>query len=643
MPAPQASQTGGLPFPEKGSLKKVPFARMLRDLARAQMTGRLYLLSGETKKVVFFEEGTPVFVRSNVLAECLGQILAGEGLITQEQCDQTLEAIRRTGKKQGELLVEMGILSEENLRYALAAQLRQKLWAVFEWERGRYRFQPGPTNQDIRIELGRSPEGLVLEAIQNVVTEDRAGRALEPYLSTYPVLRHASKFDGKALGMLPEEIFFAKCLDGSRTVSEVLDENLQPEPPTPKALLHGLLQAGVVQLAKKVRKAGSRPKPPQLVPDHLDDTELAPEHEARSTITEYEDTPLPGELPAGLGDPNQDGPDGGFDSVALEASGPIPTDLAAELEAAESDAVDPSFDADIELSDEDVALVEDDEDEDDEDDGATDSGDTGGDGAKDGRAQAEDDFEATRERAGVPELMQALPRAEAEAGAPEPIDDLVSMEELDDVDLDPMGDLDDLGDGFDGDLADDGDGLDADDDLMGSLEADDDLALDAADDDLLLEGGEEPTTAHSADPLANVQPRAPDPPPADSSTRDEMQAARDFADAEAALAQNDFAMAVVRLESAYASGFDVAELHAMLAYARFMALGDPDQASEAFELLAYAESVDPNLDLVHAYRGAILRAIGKPGQARSSLERALEINPYCDLAMQIMDSLGAAG
>ena len=78
-------------------------------LSRARATGTLYLLREETKKVVFFEKGTPVFVRSNVQSECLGQRLATDGLITQEQCDQTLEAIRRTGKKQGELLVEMGI------------------------------------------------------------------------------------------------------------------------------------------------------------------------------------------------------------------------------------------------------------------------------------------------------------------------------------------------------------------------------------------------------------------------------------------------------------------------------------------------------------------------------------------------------
>jgi tetratricopeptide (TPR) repeat protein len=49
--------------------------------------------------------------------------------------------------------------------------------------------------------------------------------------------------------------------------------------------------------------------------------------------------------------------------------------------------------------------------------------------------------------------------------------------------------------------------------------------------------------------------------------------------------------------------------------------------------------MDPSLDLVHAYRGAIYRALGQPTRAREALDRALELNPYCELAMQIMDSL----
>ena len=59
-----------------------------------------------------------------------------------------------------------------------------------------------------------------------------------------------------------------------------------------------------------------------------------------------------------------------------------------------------------------------------------------------------------------------------------------------------------------------------------------------------------------------------------------------------------------------------------------------------FELLDYAQQMDPSLDLVHAYRGAIHRAQGDIPQAREALDRALELNPSCELAMEIMDAIG---
>jgi tetratricopeptide (TPR) repeat protein len=66
---------------------------------------------------------------------------------------------------------------------------------------------------------------------------------------------------------------------------------------------------------------------------------------------------------------------------------------------------------------------------------------------------------------------------------------------------------------------------------------------------------------------------------------------------------------------------------------------DVETANHAFELLDYAQNMDPSLDLVHAYRGAIHQALQQPQQAKDALDRALELNPYCELAIELMDRL----
>jgi len=294
----QAPPDSDLGFPAKGSLKRVPFAFLVRDIARAGTTGNLYLLAGETKKVVFFVEGRPTAVRSNVPTEFLGQILTDQGLITQEQCDNTLEAIRRTGKKQGELLVEMGILSEGNLRYGLDEQVRHKLFEVFGWDDGRFQFKVGgepgaASGQPIDMPV----ETLIVSGVQERWTEDRARAALKALGERFPAVNPRWTGDASPLELLPEELYFLRCLDGSRTIDELLTRKYDPEVPQVSTLLFGLIAAGVVD-AGEIKLARRLPPPrPNLAPPSLSDEALTPKFEQLSAITEYEDTPLPDKLP----------------------------------------------------------------------------------------------------------------------------------------------------------------------------------------------------------------------------------------------------------------------------------------------------------------------------------------------------------
>jgi tetratricopeptide (TPR) repeat protein len=750
MATAQAAEEPQLGFPSKGSLRRFPFPRLVREVARANLTGSLYLLSGATKKVVFFEHGQPVFVRSNVLSECLGQVLAQEGLITQEQCEQTLEAIRRTGKKQGELLVEMGILSEGNLRYGLQAQLRTKLFDIFSWEEGRYQFKSDAPNQVFGVRLDASAEGVILAAIQEVYSEERARASLRPYDDQYPILR--SGLPERGLELLPEEQHYALCLDGSRSVRHLMQTPAEVPVPTPAALLFGLIQAGIIHVAGEPQPARAAPPPPNRPGLLRGDDELAPAFEAQDVVTEYEDTPLPGELPkvrgllgdheadfAGVED--EEGPASGPTMHSSSAPRPKPPEalVAAEPsgveefeEAAFSGLMDEegSSSSSLQLSPP----------------PSSSSSASAGSGAA--SASSPDSVSsagwesstpsAASPRAATPSSSSSsaprgsTPSAPALDPSPpsplpfeakpavfdvDPIDidtvadnsqvraamqldagevyeseparferfeeqlppistdnigeDLLGADELDDIDLGEPRRIDDFASDTTAlDFGTAGHDLEPED--LGieppSIEAD----LDEADlDELELveeTDGAPVEVARSEDlvdfdELDNIDlDRGPGPawPPelapvpfpgetpsysGPESTMEEDQSpemigAMRFNEAEAALGAADYDQAVALLEDAYENGFDVAELHAMLAYARFMAAGeDPDTAQHALELLDYAQQMDPSLDLVHAYRGAIYRALHQPQRAREALDRALELNPYCELAMQIMDSL----
>ena len=124
----------------RGSLAREPFARLLQRIYAEQRTGALLLSRGETKKIVYFSGGYPVSVRSNVLGECLGQILVARRMINQEVLEESLRRMREQKRHQGEILVEMGALSPHNLERALVGQMEAKLYEVFSWRTGTFRF-----------------------------------------------------------------------------------------------------------------------------------------------------------------------------------------------------------------------------------------------------------------------------------------------------------------------------------------------------------------------------------------------------------------------------------------------------------------------------------------------------------------------
>jgi hypothetical protein len=695
--APLGSPSGAsLGFPLKGTLRRSPFPKLVRQLARTKSTGSLYLLNGNTKKVVFFDRGEPISVRSNVTAECLGQILAREGLITQAQCDQTLESIRRTGKKQGELLIEMGILSEGNLRYGLEAQLRHKLFDIFAWDDGRYQYKPDIAGDDYGLRFNTDAQGLILTALLETSDEPRAAAALEPYLDRFPVIDADQDI---RLDLTPEERYFLACLDGSRDIGELLTA---ADPPVPSAalLLYAAIQSGIAKLAKTQRQPRSRPTPPtdgRTRPD----AELEPGYAPHLTITSYEDTPVPGQLPKA---PDVE-IDDDFDEAELP---PSQREVDSALVAAERDTPDETFDEDLVLSDDALLdepgdstpagaiLVADPADsgmfakvplDDDDDEQASPASAESFDRAAsspgfdqatsspgfdqatsspgfepDPTLDLEDELEEIEELEELDELDELDEPSETDdvaepvAAALEPpaADELAADDELPPADdlVALAAELDDLDD----DLALDGALAALDDDvplealaesLDESLTADDDLALDPADElvalddlddlddlELGLDGAPEPD-AEPELPLGDFDP--------DSTAEADVEtmAALYFADGETAVAERRWADAIAQLEAAYENGVDVAELHVLLAWSRFQASGEsPEMADHALELLAYAQEMNPNLAAVHAYRGAVLLALGDAHGAQDAAQLALDIDPYDELAIDVLDRLG---
>jgi DNA-binding response OmpR family regulator len=241
----------------RGTLKRTPFARVLQRLFARRSTGSLLLMRDTTKKIVSFVDGYPVSVRSNVLAECLGQILLQQRLISNEALQESLRRMKAEKRQQGEILVEMGVLSPYNLSRALVEQLEAKLFEVFSWPDGQYMFKVGQPPEGDALRLDRSPAALILEGIRRHYPVSRQDSVLTAYAGKYVALSPDPVLRLQEVTSDPGEQQFVKDIDG-RTRLETVIDSARISRDRARLLLVALSQAGMIEPADApIRKHGT--------------------------------------------------------------------------------------------------------------------------------------------------------------------------------------------------------------------------------------------------------------------------------------------------------------------------------------------------------------------------------------------------
>ncbi len=207
----------------EGDLTSTPFPKLLHDLYALQLTGLLHLNHADRKKAIYFKSGYPIFVRSNMVRECLGNILALKELITQQECEESLRTVRESGKMQGEVLVEMGLLKQEQLPDVLRIQATEKLLEIFSWQEGTFHFTQAVNFKKSITQIDLSPANIILQGIRNSYNEAKVDQLLKPHLKSYPALSENPHFRFQDVELIQREAkILAEC-NGCDTCEKILD------------------------------------------------------------------------------------------------------------------------------------------------------------------------------------------------------------------------------------------------------------------------------------------------------------------------------------------------------------------------------------------------------------------------------------
>jgi two-component system, OmpR family, response regulator len=223
--AAPAAASKGPPRPEGKLEDNLP--ELISAFHLAQQTGELTLQKGKVKKTIFFEKGRPCFAISNLLTDRFGPFLVRVGKITQAQLELVTAAADKSGRRSGDVLVEMALLKDTEKLYYVAQQVKAIAYSTFGWEEGEYRlhFADRAAREAIKIDLHAA--SLIVRGIKKLYRPERLYRLLSPEDRLLPSQEpsyglHEVELERWEAELLPR-------VDGTRTVAEIVHLANRPE------------------------------------------------------------------------------------------------------------------------------------------------------------------------------------------------------------------------------------------------------------------------------------------------------------------------------------------------------------------------------------------------------------------------------
>lgn len=248
---------------EPGDLSRTPLAAILLEAWSLRATGELTVHQPGGNSRLFFRAGMPVGAQTFAGFHPLGQILLGRGLIDIETLGRSLAEMAGSGRRQGDVLVEMGAVSQEVVDRALEDQQAAYVSLIAGLSDGAFRFD---FDAPIPAWAGRvlvAPMRAVVDALDTPQGEALCASALA--LAQGPIaLAHRHGDISLVFSWTVEEEELLRRLETASAASEVLATPGIPLSHA-RAVLAALLLLGVAEPAGEVfdlDALGSQAEPP---------------------------------------------------------------------------------------------------------------------------------------------------------------------------------------------------------------------------------------------------------------------------------------------------------------------------------------------------------------------------------------------
>ena len=141
---------------------------LLQFLAAGRKSGTLKFDQGKVTKQVYFKNGMIVGSKSNDPREYLGQVLLHYGKVDEDQLKAARELQRTSGAKLGEVLVQQGFLTDDEVLAILKTRTLDAIYDLFVWTEGDFEFYDEDSPPDDLPLVEVEPTNVIMEGIYRI-------------------------------------------------------------------------------------------------------------------------------------------------------------------------------------------------------------------------------------------------------------------------------------------------------------------------------------------------------------------------------------------------------------------------------------------------------------------------------------------
>ncbi len=217
----------------KGNLEVLNLSDIFQSLSLNQHTGTLRVTDGKREKLIYFAQGEITLLSSDKKL-MIGEMLVASGKISQEDLDYALAQQKRTKKRLGEILVEEGFVTEDDVVEVVRRQIEEEIYDLFLWKKAEFEFLIDYCPDKLKspaynvTKLQFNTNSLIMEALRRLDEWELISKEIPTLKEVYKVVNPSPEAleDIDLPARIKAEI---KLIDGERTVEQIAEETALSE------------------------------------------------------------------------------------------------------------------------------------------------------------------------------------------------------------------------------------------------------------------------------------------------------------------------------------------------------------------------------------------------------------------------------